>query len=59
MRELLIVLWSLGLLFFIWEFIVAKSLPGRYAKAKPSSFRIADVLFGVTVVLTLIYLVQT
>jgi hypothetical protein len=57
LRTILIAAWSLGLLFFAWEFVTAGSLPKRYAKASPTAFRVADILFGAVAALTLYYLI--
>ncbi|HEY8108681.1 MAG TPA: hypothetical protein VIF43_01600 [Patescibacteria group bacterium] len=57
LRSILIAVWSLALLFFVWEFVFAKTLPGRYAKASPNTFRVVDILFAAAIGLTLYYLV--
>lgn len=57
LRALLIVAWSASVLFFVWEFVMANSLPERYSKLNPNTFRIVDVAFLVVVALTLYYLI--
>ena len=57
LRTVLIAIWSLGLLFFVWEFVTTKSLPERYGKLKPGVFRLADALFAAAIGLTLYYLI--
>lgn len=57
MRETLIILWFAGLAFFVWEFLVADSLPQKYASAKPSTIRLIDLAFGSVILLTLYYLI--
>lgn len=59
MRTFLIIAWLVGLGFMVWEFVSAGSLPERYGKAKPNSFRIADIIFGAVIILTLYYLFTT
>jgi hypothetical protein len=57
LRTILIIVWLVALGFFVWEFVNARKLPTMYGKASPNAFRIADVLFGAAVLLTLYYLI--
>ena len=56
MNKLLMVLWTVALGFFIWEFVTANSLPAKYANLTPVFIRTVDVAFALITILTLIYL---
>lgn len=58
MRLLLIAGWAGLLMFVLWEFISAGSLPGKYANLSPVVFRIADVLIGALALLSIWYFLK-
>ncbi len=56
MKTLLIALQIAFLGFIVWEFIVAKQLPKKYSRLKPSQIRLVDTAIAIMVALTIIYI---
>jgi hypothetical protein len=53
MSLILIMLWVLVLGYVVWEFINAKHLPQKYAKLKPQTIRIIDIVVAALILFTI------